>query len=83
MRKNKKGGKLIKLPTFFIIEFILQDCEVCDFDKFQIEVYNGICFEQRVAQTARYSGLYGLYDSECICRQAIGWSLLFIIYPVR
>ena len=25
---NKKGGKLIKLPTFFIIEFILQDCEV-------------------------------------------------------
>ena len=29
----KKGGKLIKLPTFFIIEFILQDREVCDFDK--------------------------------------------------
>ena len=29
----KKVGSLIKLPTFFIIEFILQDCEVCDFDK--------------------------------------------------
>ena len=25
---NKKGGKLIQLPTFFIIKFILQDCEV-------------------------------------------------------
>ena len=32
-RKNKKGGKLIQLPTFFIVKFILQDCEVCDFDE--------------------------------------------------
>ena len=33
---NEKGGKLIQLVTFFIVEFILQDREVGDFDQFDL-----------------------------------------------
>ena len=33
---NEKGGKLIQLVTFFIVEFILQDCEVSDFDQLDL-----------------------------------------------
>ena len=34
--RNQKGDKLVKLVTFFIVEFILQDGEIGDFHQFDL-----------------------------------------------
>ena len=34
--RNQKGDKLVKLVTFFIVEFILQNCEIGDFHQFDL-----------------------------------------------
>ena len=36
MTQKKKGEKLVKLLSFFIVKFILQNCEIGDFHQFNL-----------------------------------------------